>query len=279
MPFIPILRRIAQGPPAGKGGPPPGSSDGSSNPFSGMPAANGSSRISQEDSHTIVAVLTTLLVLCTIAVTCRLISRRLLKLRLGIDDLWVAAALLLFAGQAAVVYYNQDLGSRVGKAAKALHSGKGSLRDLSSFAAPFAKAKIAASLLYLFTITAARLSVLFLSRRVFNMRVMWFRIAWWTCTIVVTVYWFYFVVAILAQCAPNAANATWQNPSACKHAPLSNPAAQGISNVVIDAALWTLPIRMIWTLQLSKRQKWAVSGVFALGSMFVVHPPHMICKR
>ncbi|KAF0317822.1 hypothetical protein GQ607_014934 [Colletotrichum asianum] len=46
--------------------------------------------------------------------------------------------------------------------------------------------------------------------------------------------------------------------------------AAGIIVIITDICLWICPIPMIWNLQLPKRQKWAVSAVFALGIISVV---------
>ncbi|CAI0645150.1 unnamed protein product [Colletotrichum noveboracense] len=46
--------------------------------------------------------------------------------------------------------------------------------------------------------------------------------------------------------------------------------AAGIIVIITDICLWICPNPMIWNLQLPKRQKWAVSAVFALGIISVV---------
>ncbi|KAK2753277.1 hypothetical protein CKAH01_17597 [Colletotrichum kahawae] len=46
--------------------------------------------------------------------------------------------------------------------------------------------------------------------------------------------------------------------------------AAGIIVIITGICLWVCPIPMIWNLQLPKRQKWAVSAVFALGIISVV---------
>ncbi|KAL0942098.1 uncharacterized protein CTRU02_204861 [Colletotrichum truncatum] len=46
--------------------------------------------------------------------------------------------------------------------------------------------------------------------------------------------------------------------------------AAGILVIVTDICLWACPIPMIWGLQLPKRQKWVVSGIFAFGIISVV---------
>ena len=41
----------------------------------------------------------------------------------------------------------------------------------------------------------------------------------------------------------------------------------GFLNAAIDMLILLLPIRMVWTLQMSPKRKMAVSGIFALGTM------------
>ena len=38
-----------------------------------------------------------------------------------------------------------------------------------------------------------------------------------------------------------------------------------VANLLIDFIIWTLTLPVIWTLSLSRRQKWSLSGVLALG--------------
>ena len=38
-------------------------------------------------------------------------------------------------------------------------------------------------------------------------------------------------------------------------------------NIVVDLVIMVLPLPTIWSLQLPKRQKWALSGVFMLGTL------------
>jgi hypothetical protein len=40
-----------------------------------------------------------------------------------------------------------------------------------------------------------------------------------------------------------------------------------ILNIVTDFVIMVLPLPTIWSLQLPKRQKWALSGVFMLGTL------------
>ena len=41
----------------------------------------------------------------------------------------------------------------------------------------------------------------------------------------------------------------------------------GFLNAILDTLILVLPIRMVWSLQMSFKQKLGVSAIFALGSM------------
>ena len=41
----------------------------------------------------------------------------------------------------------------------------------------------------------------------------------------------------------------------------------GFLNAILDTLILVLPIRMVWSLQMSSKQKLGVSAIFALGSM------------
>ncbi len=79
-------------------------------------------------------------------------------------------------------------------------------------------------------------------------------------------YFAYLFIKFFWQCLPYPLGFLWKDPTKC------NPSAQGaqisgIINVFIDFTILIMPLPMIWVLQISKKQKIAVSGVFLLGLM------------
>ena len=59
----------------------------------------------------------------------------------------------------------------------------------------------------------------------------------------------------------------WDSPESCP-TDFVNVAVLGFVNMAIDLAILILPIRMVWSLQMSQKQKFAVTGVFGLGLLY-----------
>lgn len=133
------------------------------------------------------------------------------------------------------------------------------------------KLVFASQVTYTFIMATARISLLFLYRRIFNLRLLWFRIAWWCCTAYVSLYCIVQFIGYVAQCRPRPTqnSPTDPNINLCGHRGLQ-VAVMGYNNAAIDLVILVLPIRMVWTLQMTRRQKVAVGGVFALGLMYAI---------
>lgn len=117
--------------------------------------------------------------------------------------------------------------------------------------------------------TTARLSLLFLYRRIFNLRLFWFRLAWWCCIVIVSLYCITLVVDDVVQCKTTPLHAGTTDLKLCWHRELQ-AAIMGYLNAAIDLTILVLPIRMVWILQMERRQKMAIGGVFGLGLMYVL---------
>ena len=107
-----------------------------------------------------------------------------------------------------------------------------------------------------------------LYRRIFSLRVLWFRIAWWLNVVLVITYFAALLAGLLQQCGPVPISTLWRSPAIC--APTSGtagPAIMGFLNATLDTLILVLPIRMVWSLQMSFKQKFGVSAIFALGTM------------
>jgi len=128
--------------------------------------------------------------------------------------------------------------------------------------------EFASHLTYTFVMTAARLSLLLLYRRVFRVRINWFRIAWWCCVAFTSLYFIALFIGNLIQCTPRPMSTLWTAPTLCLPRKL-RAAIMGYMNAAIDLAILTLPTRMLWTLQIARKQKIAIGGVFGLGLMYV----------
>lgn len=113
----------------------------------------------------------------------------------------------------------------------------------------------------------ARASILMLYRRIFGLRVLWFRIAWWINVVLVIVYFAALFASLLTQCGPVPVSVLWRSPALCAHGNIYGAAIMGFLNAILDTLILVLPIRMVWSLQMSFKQKLGVSAIFALGSM------------
>ena len=129
--------------------------------------------------------------------------------------------------------------------------------------------EFAVQLTYSATTTLAKASVLLLYRRVFSLRARRFRIAWWTNVGLLASYFIGINIQTFLQCAPQSISHYWNPESPC-HPPGNTRAVFfGCWNPFIDLTILSLPIPMIWGLQMPRKQKVAVSGIFLLGLMYV----------
>ena len=108
-----------------------------------------------------------------------------------------------------------------------------------------------------------------LYRRIFGLRVRWFRIAWWINVALVIIYFAALLAGLLSQCGSLPVSTLWRSLATCEQATktASGPAIMGFLNAILDTLILVLPIRMVWSLQMSFKQKFGVSAIFALGSM------------
>ena len=122
---------------------------------------------------------------------------------------------------------------------------------------------------YIFTTTLAKASVLMLYYRVFSLRARWFRIAWWANVGLLASYVIGITLQTFLQCAPQSISTFWNPDDPCHAASNPHAVAFGCWNAFVDLTILVLPVRMVWSLQMSRKQKIAVSGIFLLGLMYV----------
>ena len=130
---------------------------------------------------------------------------------------------------------------------------------------------------YVLLITAARLCVLLLYRRIFSLTKRWFRAAWWSCVAFTLAYWVALLTIFLMQIHANCSSACRNSKSFSR-----KPLTAAWLNIAIDACLLVLPMRMVWMLQLSTKRKIGVCALFALGLMYVsgrFHPSICLADR
>lgn len=88
-------------------------------------------------------------------------------------------------------------------------------------------------------------------------------ILWWLASFLDTVF----------QCTP--VQASWDKNIQNFHCQDIEAAAlaTGVSNLILDLLFLALPIPMIWNLQVEKRIKVSLTGIFLLGVLYVVMLP------
>lgn len=123
---------------------------------------------------------------------------------------------------------------------------------------------ITTELFYCAAIAAVKISCLLLYHRLFPIKV--FRRILSSVGGFIVVYTVAQVLLIIFQCKP--ISRTWNPaiPAKCINISTPNTAIAAL-NVATDFATLTLPLPLIWRLQLPTTQKLQVSGIFLLGSL------------
>lgn len=123
-----------------------------------------------------------------------------------------------------------------------------------------------ADILYTLSLVAIKISILQLYRSIFPGRGFTITtsvvgagvIAWGIAVILVSVF----------QCNPVRGAWDLTVPATCITLPTFY-LANAVPNITMDVIILALPIPNVWTLQMSIRQKYVVSGLFLLGGLYV----------
>lgn len=123
---------------------------------------------------------------------------------------------------------------------------------------------LALELMSISALTLIKLSVLLFYRRIFTAPS--FRIPVWVAGSLVTAWGISFFFANLFQCTP--VSGAWEinKPRHCVNSKHLVNAYQGL-NIMTDVMILTMPWPMIWGLQLPRRRKAQVGGIFLLGAL------------
>ena len=130
------------------------------------------------------------------------------------------------------------------------------------------KALFAAELSWTFSTSAIKISLLLLYIRVFPQKA--FRNTAYTLMGVVALYCIGCIIFYVGNCQPIEAN--WIKPlpgSKCGNQQ-AGWLGTGIANIVTDVAILSLPMRSVYHLQLPRRTKLAVAGIFGIGFITVI---------
>ncbi|KAF2820878.1 hypothetical protein CC86DRAFT_427812 [Ophiobolus disseminans] len=199
------------------------------------------------------AVVNIFLILTTIAVVARATSRHMSKAAFGIDD---AMAYLAFVTNAASLI-NINIMASVG-AFDMTRRLAFSPEEAASFAKSFNNRNLASAALYIVTITTAKLSIIFLFRRIFHVYTGWFRAFWWYNLLIVFPGWTLTTLGLMIYLQLDSF-------AYGKPANAYGIAAAATVNAISDITVLILPISGVAKLHLPRNQKIGIIGLFSLG--------------
>ncbi|KAI4284402.1 MAG: hypothetical protein L6R38_001455 [Xanthoria sp. 2 TBL-2021] len=189
--------------------------------------------------------------LAAIAVLLRFAARRLSKAKVGADDYMVTAALVWAIGQ-------------ITAGLLTIHFGGAKHAITLTEPVKFAKAVITVELFYCIAIASVKWSCLLLYRRLFPTR--GFQNILWAVAVFIGLYTAIQGFLVVFQCKP--IKAAWDTSIKAECINLSAMSIVTASlNVATDIVTLTLPLPLIWRLQLPRAQRLQVCGIFLLGSL------------
>ncbi|KAI4168742.1 MAG: hypothetical protein LQ343_006178 [Gyalolechia ehrenbergii] len=199
-----------------------------------------------------------LIVLATCAVVLRLIARQKTAAKLWWDDFSIVAA-LIFAWGLSACYWMQIRYCGLGRHTNAAGGPVGPVQLLK-----FYKLFLAIQLMYFASAVSIKTSLILLYYRIFGV-VRWFR---WLLAAVWAVVLLYFIVCLFVavfECSPVAYY--WDKSIESGTCINQNQFYRwnGVANLLIDFAIWSLTLPVVWRLHLSTRQRLSLSFVFLLG--------------
>ena len=129
---------------------------------------------------------------------------------------------------------------------------------------------MADGLLYVVSVTFAKLAILIFMYRIFRI-VPKFRYTAWTIGVIMALWAFISVLLVIFSCRPVAAAFDYSvrmlPTTVC---PISAPRVEivfGFCNIFVDFMLLVMPMPLLWTLHMNKAKKIGVSVVFANGAV------------
>lgn len=117
---------------------------------------------------------------------------------------------------------------------------------------------------YTVAIVLAKYSILLFYSRIFKERA--FKIALRITFAFVTAWFVTVEITVLAECQPVSSLWNFAEPGHCIDINRFFLGA-GIANIFLNSVILLLPLPMIWTLEIGKRHKFALSSVFMLGGL------------
>ncbi|KAI0023076.1 hypothetical protein F4780DRAFT_127176 [Xylariomycetidae sp. FL0641] len=222
-------------------------------------------RMDENRGPTVVAVASLFIGLCTVAVTLRFAARLNRRLKIGLDDWLSVAALVFVIGFCVTCILSVNYG--MGKHKWAVDPTQvwkilqiGYFNALINFGARF----------------SIKMSLITLYRRVFTMRIVWFRYALYALTVYVTGVCVGGFFAAMLQCVPPSHFWEKYNPGLATrpegYCGVDNAAlviSTSVFAVVADIILFILAMTMLSQLRLKRPQRLAFILIFGTGALAI----------
>ncbi|KAF2733121.1 hypothetical protein EJ04DRAFT_565396 [Polyplosphaeria fusca] len=217
--------------------------------------------INENRGNVIIAVTTTFFFTAFIFVILRFLTKRLRKIKCHSEDYLILAALILALGLWIESFFAVKYGA-----------GQHSLRVYEEHGVDY----ISKSLQVLFALEinynlahlVIKASILMFYRTIFTFVVVPFKYAWFTIFAYVISNAIASVIVVFVQCQPLAF--TWNGPKGsegkCGNL-TANEIGTGVIIMLADFMLLVLPMPILWTLHIPRKEKIMLCGLFALGSL------------
>ena len=127
---------------------------------------------------------------------------------------------------------------------------------------------VATQTIYFCAQALVKVSILLLYHRLFGIN-RWFRISLWVAGALTISWWMAAFLDAIFACTP--VRASWEKgirDAKCQDIRAS-ALGTGIANMILDIMFLILPLPMIWKLQVTRRIKVLLTGIFLLGALYV----------
>ncbi|MCJ1456330.1 hypothetical protein MMC28_006691 [Mycoblastus sanguinarius] len=207
-------------------------------------------------SSTVVGILSIFIVLITIVVALRLVSRKISRADVWWDDGFV----ILSLGSSYALLIVDLTSTKYGVGDQSFYPSKFST---------FSKFIYTSLILYPIAITSIKTSILLFYIRLFGVHRP-FEIAVYVTQTVVIAWCLASLLMAIFQCEP--ISDFWASQEARTNCTAANAllVATAVPNTVIDFVILVLPLTMVWKLQLSIRRKVALTSSFLIGTLVCV---------
>ncbi|KAH8773849.1 hypothetical protein F5883DRAFT_28491 [Diaporthe sp. PMI_573] len=207
--------------------------------------------IDQPPQQALIAVPLTFLILATGIVPLRIYARRLKNLSLGADDfLCIAALVLAFANQAAIIVLVVAAGA--GLAPMEVMSTPGAMQV-------YFKTLVADYLIWQAAVCCIQCSIIFFYLRLFGRSLLFRNVCYGMLGLCVA-WWISSLVVVFAACNPVYLAWNPMLPGTCIDTEKSCTGL-GIAHVIFDFFILSLPLPVIWNLQMKRSNKIVVSSI------------------